>query len=92
MHGGKSRRGIAHPNYQTGRYAKDLPPKLAEQYQASLESKALTSLREDLGLCDIHISRISLKATTSEGMGFVGRGEGLVALATASIEVLRGGN
>lgn len=58
MHGGNSRRGIAHPNFQTGRYTKDLPKKLAEQYQASLESQALTSLREDLGLCDIRLSEL----------------------------------
>ena len=33
-------------------------------------------------------SRINIKATTNEGMGAVGRGEGMIALATAMVEDL----
>ncbi|MFN2507975.1 MAG: 2-C-methyl-D-erythritol 2,4-cyclodiphosphate synthase [Chthoniobacterales bacterium] len=36
--------------------------------------------------CDA--SRINIKATTNEGLGTIGRGEGMVALATAMIEDL----
>jgi 2-C-methyl-D-erythritol 4-phosphate cytidylyltransferase / 2-C-methyl-D-erythritol 2,4-cyclodiphosphate synthase len=40
-------------------------------------------------ILDIDVSRVGLKATTTEGLGFPGRGEGLAALATATI-VFRG--
>lgn len=39
--------------------------------------------------CGISPSRVAVKATTNERLGFIGRGEGLVALATASIELPR---
>ncbi len=34
----------------------------------------------------IPIKRIGIKATTSEGIGFIGRGEGIAAMAVASIQ------
>jgi len=40
-------------------------------------------------LCGIDEGRVSVKATTSEKMGFVGRGEGLMTMATATIELPR---
>jgi 2-C-methyl-D-erythritol 2,4-cyclodiphosphate synthase len=41
------------------------------------------------GLADalgLELERVNVKATTGEGMGFVGRGEGVAALAVASLE------
>jgi 2-C-methyl-D-erythritol 4-phosphate cytidylyltransferase/2-C-methyl-D-erythritol 2,4-cyclodiphosphate synthase len=40
--------------------------------------------------CGILPSRVAIKATTSEQLGFTGREEGLMAMATASIELPRG--
>ena len=37
------------------------------------------------GMLDISDDRISIKATTNEKMGFIGRGEGIAAIATASV-------
>lgn len=37
-------------------------------------------------ICEIEINDVSIKATTTEKMGFVGREEGLVAYATVLIE------
>jgi 2-C-methyl-D-erythritol 2,4-cyclodiphosphate synthase len=34
---------------------------------------------------ELAVTRINVKATTGEGMGFVGRGEGVAALAVASV-------
>jgi 2-C-methyl-D-erythritol 4-phosphate cytidylyltransferase / 2-C-methyl-D-erythritol 2,4-cyclodiphosphate synthase len=47
-------------------------------------------MRERIGsLAGISPSRVAVKATTSEHLGFTGREEGIVAMATASIELPR---
>ena len=56
-------------------------PKIAPHTQKMRQSIA--------NICSIDIGRISVKATTSEKMGFIGRGEGLAAFATATIELAR---
>jgi len=38
-------------------------------------------------ICGLPIDRVGVKATTSEGLGFTGRGEGIAAQASASIAI-----
>jgi 2-C-methyl-D-erythritol 4-phosphate cytidylyltransferase/2-C-methyl-D-erythritol 2,4-cyclodiphosphate synthase len=39
------------------------------------------------GIADVAIDRVAVKATTSEKLGFTGRGEGIFAMATATIRL-----
>ena len=53
-------------------------PKLAPHREA-----IRARLAQALG---VPVERVNVKATTGEGMGFVGRGEGIAAMAVATIE------
>jgi 2-C-methyl-D-erythritol 2,4-cyclodiphosphate synthase len=47
-------------------------------------------MRESLATAlGVEAARVSVKATTGEGMGFIGRGEGAAALAIATVEADR---
>jgi 2-C-methyl-D-erythritol 2,4-cyclodiphosphate synthase len=53
-------------------------PKLAANRQAIRERLA--------GVLGLQAGRVNVKATTGEGIGFVGRGEGVAALAVVSLD------
>lgn len=54
--------------------------------QAPKLAPYIPHMRKRLGeTCEVHVDQINIKATTTEGMGFCGRGEGIAAYAVVSI-------
>jgi hypothetical protein len=52
FHGGKTKKGINHPNFKQGRYSKSSPDRLYEPYNASLSDKQRHDLRDEIALSE----------------------------------------
>ncbi len=52
MHGGKARKGIAHPNYKHGRYSDYMPEKLLHGYRRQLSDSLLLHQRDEIAAID----------------------------------------
>jgi len=62
---------------------------IAEQPKIAPHILAMkTHIAKALGL---NIQRVGIKATTNEHLGFIGRGEGIAAMAVASVDLPEGG-
>ena len=56
-----------------------------------IEQPALAPYRDEMrkqiaGCCGVDVGDVSIKATTTDGLGLVGRGEGAAALAVATLD------
>lgn len=66
MHGGKSPKGIASGNFQTGRYSKYLPARLLERYHESAQDGELLALRDEIALLDTRLADLLNRVDSGE--------------------------
>jgi len=53
-------------------------------------SPFVPAMKENIALAlGLNLNRVGIKATTNEHLGFLGRGEGIAALAVASVDLTR---
>ncbi len=58
MHGGKSPIGPASATYRDGRHSRYLPTGLREKFKLALDDPELTSLRDEIALCDVRVGSL----------------------------------
>lgn len=61
LHGGKTPRGIAAPNWKTGRWSKVLPRGLVARYEQAVGDRRLLELRDDIALLDARTNELLSK-------------------------------
>lgn len=57
-HGGRTPRGVASPNFKTGRYSRSLPGHLVADYKGATHDPTLLSLRDDIALNEAMIATL----------------------------------
>jgi hypothetical protein len=58
VHGGKTPRGIASPQFRHGRYSRSLPGQLLQEYEVAQQDPRLLSLRDEIALADATIAQL----------------------------------
>lgn len=66
IHGGKSLRGIAAPQFQTGRYSKYLPERLVASYQEALDDEELLNNRHEIAVWQARLQELLERVDTGE--------------------------
>lgn len=66
VHGGTTPKGMASPHFQTGRYSKYLPARLAGRYEESSKDTKLLALREEVSLVDTRLADLLKRVDTNE--------------------------
>lgn len=65
-HGGKTPRGIALPQTKHGRYSKDLPSRLAQDYGSTAEDPEILSIRAEIALVHTRLLDVLRRVDTGE--------------------------
>lgn len=87
MHGGKTPRGIALPQFVHGKYSKALPARLRQTYEDSAGDRELVGLRDELRLTDTRLQELVGKLDAEPSRE---RWATVSAMVTAAIEAQPG--
>lgn len=68
MHGGATPKGIASPQFVTGRYSKYMPPRLLERYQEAADDPELLELRHEIMLVDARLGDLLKRVDNGEAL------------------------
>jgi hypothetical protein len=67
MHGGKTPRGAALPQFKHGRYSKDLPERLQERYETARTDEERLALTEEIALIDARLGDVLKRVDKGDG-------------------------